>query len=973
LKPKKSISKKTEVKPDAFPYAEENGIIKSQSLVDNSQERNNDRVVQCNVLNSRTKHVSASLAESYHLPANLTKDDPLEVLKLPINYQKALISAGITSVGTMVSADKKNIYNTVDLSAKSIKEICGYQLAIKKHLSHITYIKRAEVAAKNTIEKKAAVNTKNAIIRDYITKGICSQDIINSMSEQDAQLFSDIRFTRVELGEKLTLQLYSNTDYAKQIQSSFLDYANRFERIKIMRNAFELIPKFRIDKPLHMYLLSLRSVEYRAILFELEGALTPINKIDEIPNVFDAVSSNNEATKNLLYLLKALSIDVRKLLLRVFDNINEETKSKRNIYVLKQRCKGMKLQEIADEMGLTRERVRQLETKGEKALTKGFGYIDIDLLMYIGAECNNVNILTSDEVSEYLADTEYVSIFLYAAKSDCIKTSLRYNKKMDVFCHRDEALILDRVNKIIKNLPRLIEQDELDEVLLNSDKSKEFSMEMLIREFNKNYKLKGNIYHRGQLSLTQIYDYIMYRYYPAGMKLYDNNKLMQFRKKVVDVFGDIKLPTNNRAIDARLADISVLCGRGTYIHPKHVIVDESLIDEISSYINDSKRVVFSFNELYERFKDKLLSKSNFSNRYFLQGALKCYLGEQYYFTKDTISKTKDVALMDEIEGFIRRKGTVHKSEVFDEFAGTTEIMLHLKASSNRNIILIDNGWFLHAEQLNIEPKDFCIREIITQQAEVHPVSIRKLLEILRLSFPEFLINNKIDNHGKLFGVLRYMFEKDFSFSRPYIAKLGTEELTNIKVIKQHLKSYDAIHISDLIDLCNDHKLRYLTLRTLITNLNDEFLRTDAETLTRNYIEFDDDDIAEIAGLMMARIIVKGYLVATKMQNYNNYPDIGYEWNPFLLRSIVEKYMSDSIGIINIPTTANHVMNSIFVDPVLDIETYGSLIRFVLNAEHNNEPTWTKVCAINWLKKEGFILGDPPKCLFGDSIIYVNEY
>lgn len=917
-----------------------------------------------------TERGNESDVSDCYLPVNLSLDDPIEVLNLSVRSKNALKHAGITDVRMMLGTDEQKLYLIKNLGAKSITEVLGYQETIKQCLS------LGDVdtwSSENESNTQVVTAVMRGLLDEYILRGIYNQETIEALSEEDAKLFSDVCSAREVLGEKLALEAYSCPDKAKQLQRAFSDYVIKHERIEKLRNAFELIPKFRLDNALHEYLLSFCSTKIRNILSNLEEVFLSLNTVGEIPIIFDSIAATNESTDSFLQILKALSADIRPLVQGVINSVYNESKNVRMIYALKQRSNGMTLQKIADEMGLTRERVRQLEVKGKNTLLKRLRVMDIDIFMFISAERNGGHILTTAEVRRYFGDMENIDIFLYVAQSECIRAAFRFNENLDAFCYKDATENLDSIREVVKMLPCMIEQEKRDDILSDSSVSTGLPFEALRIEFVNAYKLSGNIYHKGRLTLTQGYDYVLNHYYPAGIKLYNNDELIRFRKKVADVFGDIELPANNRAIDARLADISVLCGRGTYIHPSHVIIEESLIDEVRSYINDSARAVFSFNELYERFKDKLFLKSNVSNRYFFQGVLKYYLGDQYYFAKDTISKEEGADLVGEIENFIREKGEVHKSEVFAEYTGITEIMLSMKASVNRNIISMDNGWYMHASQLSIEPNDYRIREIIKQQTKILPVSIRKLLEILWLSFPEFLTRNNITNHGKLFGVLRYMFGEEFAFSRPYIAKLGTEELTNIVVIKQHLKLYYSIAISDLMDLCNDHQLRFLSIRTLIRNLNDEFLRTDTETLTRSNIELDEDAVAEIANLIMERLDAKGYFLASKIDNYIFYPDIGFEWNAFLLRSIVEKYMNDSIGIIDIPMIDTYVMNSIFVDPALDIESYESLLRSILKTEHNNDPFWAISDAINWLQQEGLFLRDPPKCLLDGSIIFVDEY
>jgi hypothetical protein len=61
-----------------------------------------------------------------------------------------------------------------------------------------------------------------------------------------------------------------------------------------------------------------------------------------------------------------------------------------------------------------------------------------------------------------------------------------------------------------------------------------------------------------------------------------------------------------------------------------------LLDKIYGYITSSERNVFMFVEIFERFKDELLARTNINNRYFLQGVLKYKFSSDFYYTRDTI-------------------------------------------------------------------------------------------------------------------------------------------------------------------------------------------------------------------------------------------------------------------------------------------------------------------------------------------------
>jgi hypothetical protein len=207
-----------------------------------------------------------------------------------------------------------------------------------------------------------------------------------------------------------------------------------------------------------------------------------------------------------------------------------------------------------------------------------------------------------------------------------------------IYCHKEIIKKLGNFKKAVSTLPYIIGQENKDEIINDAILKLRFPSEDFKVVFGIFYKPLGSIYYRGNLSLKRIYNYMLEHHYPDGMKIYDENELRHFRKIIAEVFDGKKLPKNNRAIEARLADILILCDRGVYIHPNRVAIELTLIDEVRSYITNSRKDVISFNELYVRFKYSLLLRSNVNNRYFLQGVIKYYCGDRFTFTRDTILK-----------------------------------------------------------------------------------------------------------------------------------------------------------------------------------------------------------------------------------------------------------------------------------------------------------------------------------------------
>jgi hypothetical protein len=480
-------------------------------------------------------------------------------------------------------------------------------------------------------------------------------------------------------------------------------------------------------------------------------------------------------------LLDILSFDLLQIFTQVLEKIKSDKKKSRFLEVLQKRANGKSLQDIAKTMNMTKEGIRQMEIKGIKALND---YLNgTDILAFIDTNNNLEKIITIEELNHFLGNIEHSNLFIFAIKSNQLWSTYKFIKQLNIFCHSG---LLDEINNILNRIPELpiiITKDEKNAMLLSICGDNNLPQKAVALIFSNIYEQTKKIYHRERLSLTTMYDYILKKCYPSGIRLFDDNAIKHFKKRVVDTFGKIKLSENGNAILARISSFSILCGRGTYIHSHCINIDNNILHKIEKYIDTSQRDVYSFNELFETFKRDLFLKSNINNKYFLQGVLNNKLCNKYYFSRNTISKKREKLLSDELEEFIKCKEKVHKEEILSEFKGITQVMFYMEIYKNKNIIYLGDGWYSHSKRLDLNHSDYKIKKYIDKAIEAGPISARKLLELFWETNTKFLTKNSIDNHEKFYSVLRFMFADNYIFSRHYISPLGKEVISNKNVIK----------------------------------------------------------------------------------------------------------------------------------------------------------------------------------------------
>lgn len=504
----------------------------------------------------------------------------------------------------------------------------------------------------------------------------------------------------------------------------------------------------------------------------------------------------------------------------------------------------------------------------------------------------------------------------------------------------------------------------------NWQKKIQFPKEALNSVFDSIYQQSENFLHRGRLTVVFMCEYVLKNRFQAGFKIADDFEADRFRQYMVELFGTCAKSITTRAIDADVGRLGVLCDRGKYIHPDYLVVDPSVIDTINDYIEASPRSLIPYGELFDALKEKF-DGTQITNRFLLQGALKKY-GCRFSTGRDFVRKTKSVTFVDELESFVSDRGIVHKSEIFAEFTSLGEAGLGQVVSRSANVFNIDNGYYIHAEQFDIQPEDYeMLRGYLSEACKEIPVNIRSVYDAVAEQFPEFMYRNDFEDRNKLFAALNYMFREEFSFSRPYIAKLGVNDISNRSVILQHIEDYDSIEIEELIDICDENGIHYVAPAYLCQMIAPDFIRVNRTTLMRRELTGITDEVIERANSIIRDLLeVNGYIVGSKVNDFLWYPQIDIDWTEFLLENLIVQ--SKKINVVYMFGDPLQHPNAIYVAEEFGKDTFDSFLIKILTEEVHKGSFTSKVEMRDWLREEGMIEAKLPNFLESAKYFYVNE-
>ena len=976
---------------DALSVDIEEHEYESEDALINEEESEGITISESSVideLSNKVEEGESTLAEMFDVDPECFNDDSLDVLDLSVRASNCLKSFCVktkgktircVSIGDLLDRTPEELRSIRNMGIKSVNEI------IQKTRDYVSEYRPQKSSGCLYSNEKKTINIDDATKR-AITAMLSGEDVFTEKySEEQIEIINDARSAIDVVGVEMCNEMLINPEYSIAVLNSLMEFAapsiTRINEIREIANkVLELPDTIKTKRAIHFFraYLTKGGEQVKAISDVFNDEV----RICEIPNVlikykYKDKDSINSIFKTVGKFVDWISFDIDELIKRVSKTIEEKLseKSSRTLEVLELRAQGKTLEEVGNEFGVTRERIRQIEAKAHKSFWNTYHKQNYDLIMLVYALRDGDDVLFFEELNHEIGDFSYA--LWEGIKFSPEHENYYYSKVLDAIVIRtdkkgtqNEQELYALVGSIINNLPDIFEEEHIDVKINSIAEQNNLPIEVLMNAFNKQYKHTGVFYHRGNITVGFMCEYVLKKRFQAGFKIADEYEADRFRQYLSEFFGSKGASITNRALDAKVGYIGVLCDRGKYIHPDYLQIDQEILNAINNYVKESNRSLLPYGEVFEALKD-VFEGTQITNRFLLQGALKKY-GCEYETGRDFIRKKHAISFVDELESFVEERGIVHKSEIFAEFTSLGEAGLGQVAARSENVFNIDGGYYIHASVFDILPEDYeTIRPYISQACAEIPVNIRTVYDEISVRFPDFMYRNDFEDRNKLFAALNYMFREEFSFSRPYIAKNGLNTITNKSVILQHIADYESIEIDELIDICDDNNIHYVAASYLFQLLSPEFVRISNTTMMRRELSgIDEDVINKTVQIVEELVEANGYIVGSKVRDYLWFPETEVEWNEFLLENIIVQ--SGKIGIINMTGDPLKHSNAIYVSEDYQKDSLTSFLIKILKDEVLKGTFTSKTDMKDWLKEKGLIERKMPNFLESAKYFYVNE-
>lgn len=765
----------------------------------------------------------------------------------------------------------------LNLSPETLMQIKGFGKGCIDEINHyFSTLSDNNISTKDN-SSLSDIHSLIKMHKDEIINGDFSAFVYEDLTEDEITYLERYKDAFETLGKDMVFDCVENPKKIFPIIYMLSNYQEQMKRLNEMWKFVYNIPKTRCANYVVSYINAYtidevkRKLLYSVCNTENSTLLDFVNSVDLSDDIIFLESKR---------FLKWCSFNLRAEIETLFESLYAKNTHRT---VILMRAQKHTLEEIGSTLGVTRERIRQIEAK----VKRKFNHFQnkIRIISKISADRNGDSIITPIEITEYCGINSEELVYLLQS---CESSNYTYDRQLEIFIVGSDS-IKERVDNYIENLPDIIKASNLSEILQIAENDADIPAEMLEKAIVDSYRFTGEVYHRCQLSLATVYKNILEKYYPYGFKAYDSEEIAIFRKLAVKEYGNIRLPEHDRALTARIASICILCGRGVYKLKDKEFISKKLANKIYNYINKSDCSIFLTNSIFAVFEKELLAEG-IDNKYFLQGILRDLFGDKYFFKRDYITKDFNVtSVYSEVVSFIKKSDyPVSKQEIQKAFPGITEIVINF-AIDDPNVLNYF-GEYLHTSKLKISDSEKVylhntLKRFVADNSVHHGQDIYKIISKEK---PEILTRNAVMYPFGAYSILEHLFRDEFQFVRPYIAKNGTEIIRNAEKIHDFVYSKDEIAISELSDFARENYFQIQSLLDYINGCNDEFLLVNDDCMMKIDKTGINKNIGEAVDNVIASKITDTEIISN-LDIWSELPSINIPWTDWLIYSVIVKW------------------------------------------------------------------------------------
>lgn len=645
---------------------------------------------------------------------------------------------------------------------------------------------------------------------------------------------------------------------------------------------------------------------------------------------FGECMRDKAASRICQYILSLIELPLVKRYISEFEALNASQRK-----VLLSRASGLTLLQIGNEIGISKEKARQLEVRAMAKLENWSILVGGVLLG------RTRRFLSYDELSAAFDDPVHVRICSRIFQEYSSIDYLEFSDKYDFLPQGDpvhnqfgimaENFVGDGID--LYEILDLVEE-EIDSRGLSELDSEDFMNFLLY----SGYQFFGDfVVVPAKASLLIYYDAIS-RFFPLDIKLDskgNNPDMARLREIVKSRYPGFQQPENNRALTSMITrnPRMILSGLGLFRPFEKVIFSRVLFDEVRQYIENSTQSTFFDYELFELFKGRFFAETNIHNQHFFHGMMKYLFPESFIYRKGKIIKIggEQLSADDRISRLVKEKGRpVTKEEIREAIPGIAEYLINFAVERVTGLIPWDNNRINHLDNVMLDDQGLRrIKECLLELTENCGYTTANLFfHRVQEFYPAMLNGNQLNNRDNLFYVASHYFGEEYRFSSPHIAKSNfpVENLTLANVAKYFFDGKESFSYSQLVRFAREMGWSSGSCYSIISELESDYLKISKDVyLKKSALDLTCEDRALVKAVLSEITGHSGYYAIFSYFNFQRFPKINLDWNSHFLESVIKNF---DVGhrMLESPIRTRTTQRGVIVPCGSKFETLNDLVR-----------------------------------------------
>ena len=401
-----------------------------------------------------------------------------------------------------------------------------------------------------------------------------------------------------------------------------------------------------------------------------------------------------------------------------------------------------------------------------------------------------------------------------------------------------------------------------------------------------------------------------------GMQ-FDSIDFENFRE-LYETLYDESLSFNDAELEARLRYCGVYYKDRLF--PAEGIIDGTTKEKLFQFIENSfssgKKVLY-YKAIFEELADVFSSCFVLSDENMLRAYIE-YTAEKgkYYFSSKYMSMEESVSInhVAEVEEYLLSAGkpmTIKDMSV--SLSHIPKDQLSLIINNGHSFLRNAKGEYFHVDIFEISDTEIeCIANIINGIIQKNEYAIwTDVWKMIQEELPEFLENNLYLSSTGVRNVLAQKYIGRFNFESAVIS-MPKDKYAMGDIYQLYAKHHAEFSTDEIIALSKklDTGIYFDALAKVSVRVSHDLF------VSKDRIHFDVSSVDKAIGSFMS----KDYICIREIDSFLSFPNVGYEWNEYLLESFVCSY-SKKYKLLNNGLSRDNVAGAV-------AKKTGTILEFV---------------------------------------------